>query len=317
MTPRPARLSKAVRCELDRIPGDRVVVAAVKTVSAADVDAYADLGLRFEDGMIKSGDPVLPPPSLGLHARRNLDGWHDKRTDLPMERRTVSSWAPSWSSGSYHLVSREIDAYPVERHPARLLTISLTVLEHLVDAALIRFRVDQPLQRESAGFARDLLFNLRLLREAVGEAHVFDADLSDDEFARIQQVDRELLPAGSADRVLAHMARRRSVDPATLEVARERLQILDRLGHDGFIVGTGRFARYFGAKFGDRLVVLENLEYGNALYLFEENREQLTQLSRTELIRRRDASVHRVPHLPGWQSAIRKLVRYCQPQARL
>lgn len=112
MNPRHVRLSKMVRCELDRIPGDRVVVAAVMTVSMADLDAYADLGLCVRDGRIRAGDPVLPPPSLGLHARRNLDGWDDKRTDLPKERRTVSSWVPSWNSGSYHLACREIDAYP-------------------------------------------------------------------------------------------------------------------------------------------------------------------------------------------------------------
>ena len=94
-----------------------------------------------------------------------------------------------------------------------------------------------------------------------------------------------------------------------MKVATERLRVLDRLDHEGFIVGTGRFARYFGARFGDRLIALENLEYGNALYVFEENWEQLTQLSRTELIRRRDPSVHRIPHLPGWHSALRKLAR--------
>ena len=309
MTPRHVRLSKAIRSELDCIPGDRVVVAAVMAVSMADIDSYAALALRAEDDRIKTGDPVLPPPTLGIHARRNLDGWDEKRTDLPKERRTVSSWVPSWNSGSYHLVFREIDAYPIERHPPRLLTISATVLEPLVEGALVRFRVDQPLLRESESFARDLQFNLRLLREAAGNANVFDADLSDDQFARIQQVDWELLPAGSTERVLAQLEARKPVAPARLAVARERLEALERLGHDGFIVGTGRFARYFGARFGERLVALENLEYGNALYLFEENWEQLTRFSRTELIRRRDATVHRVPHLPGWQSAIRKLVR--------
>ena len=133
--------------------------------------------------------------------------------------------------------------------------------------------------------------------------------LSDEEFAGIQHVDWEMLPAGSSDRVLAHLASRKTADPARLEVAADRLRVLDRLGHDGFIVGKGKFARYFGARFGERLVALENLEYGNALYVFEENWEQLSQLSRTELIKRRDPSVHRVPHLPGWQSVIRKLVR--------
>lgn len=309
MTPRPVRLSKTVQSELQCITGDRVVVAVVLVVRLADVGAYADLGLHVEKGRIEARGPVLLPPSSGVYARRNLDGWDEKRTDLPKELRNVSTCAPSWNSGSYHLVTREIEAYPIERHPARLLTISTTVLEPLADAALVRFRVDQPLLRTDVAFAADLRFNLRLLNEAVGEAHVFDADLSDEEFASMQHVDWELLPPGSTDRVLAYLASRNSIDPEKLKVAQERLSVLDRLGHDGFIVGKGRFARYFGARFGDRLVVLENLEYGNALYMFKENWEQLTQLSRTELIKRRDSSVHRVPHLPGWQSAVRKLVR--------
>lgn len=109
--------------------------------------------------------------------------------------------------------------------------------------------------------------------------------------------------------MLDRLAGRRTANAERLKVAAERLRVLDGLAHDGFIVGTGRFARYFGARSGDRLVALENLEYGNALYVFEEDWESLTQLSRTELIKRRDPSVHRLPHVPGWQSAVRRLVR--------
>ena len=200
-------------------------------------------------------------------------------------------------------------AYPIDDHSAKLLTLSATILDHLVDAALVRLRVDQVLHRSDPDFLSNLKFNLRLLREAFGDAHIFGADLTDEEYTRIQQVDWELLPPGWSDKILARLAAQKSVGAERLRVAEQRLQELDRLGHDGFIVGTGRFARYFGAKFGDRLVALESLEYGNALYLFEENWEHLTQLSRTELIKRRDPLVHRVPHLPGWQSAIRHLVR--------
>lgn len=309
MTYRNVKLPQGVKRELESASGDRVVVAAVLTITTEEVGRYRALGLCCADGKITTGDPAPSPPSCGLYARRNINGWEDKRTDLPKEKRGISHWAPSWNSGTYHLVSREIEAYPVDYHPAKLLTISATVLEDLADGGLVRFRVDQPLERKAESFASDLLFNLRLLREAVGDAHVFDADLNDEEFALIQHVDWELLPNGSADRVLARLAARKGADPERLKVAAERLRVLDRLGHDGFIVGTGRFARYFGAKFAERLVALENLDYGNALYAFEEDWEQLTQLSRTELIRRRDPSVHRIPHVSGWQSAIRKLVR--------
>lgn len=308
MTPKPIKVSKSLERELERIKAKHIVVAAVLTVNRGDLDRYRALGLVWDQGRIMSGPPFLPPPSLGIYARRNLDGWRDKRTDLPKEMREVSAYVPSWNSGSYHVVSRDILAYPLEHHPARLLTISAIVLEQLVDGALVRVRIDQPLDRGAKSFAADLQFNLRLLREAVGEAQIYDADLSDDDFARIQRIEWEMLPPGSAERVLQRLESKGRGDPERLAVAGERLRVLDSLGHDGYIVGTGKFARYFGAKFGDHIVVLENLEYGNALYVFTENWEQLTQLSRTELIKRRDPAVQRLPHVPGWRGALRKLI---------
>jgi hypothetical protein len=309
MTGRLARLPKAVQRELDLIDSERVVVAAVLTITAGDVTRYEHLGVRFEIRVITIGLPAPPPRICGTQARRNLDGWDEKRKDLPKETRDISSWAPSWHSSGHHLVSRTIEAWQVTHHAARLLTLSATVLEPLKEAAIIRFRIDQPLDRKEPNFANDLMLNLRLLREAVGEARIYRADLSDEDFARLQSVDWELLPQGSADRVLERLGNSGRVHSARMETACERLRVLDRLAHDGFIVGHGKFARYFGAKFGDRLVALENLEYGNALYVFEDDWESLSQLSRTELIKQRDARVRRVPHIPGWQSAIRQLLR--------
>ncbi len=309
MASTPSKLSIALQKQLAVIDSPTVIVATVLTVTNADLASFADLNLSATNGEITAGEPVLQPRTRGLFAARNLDGWVEKRKDLPKELREISSLAPDWNGNGYHTVSRTIEAWPLQHHSARLNTISATVLEQLRDGALIRFRVDQPLPRNSKSFVVDLNFNIRLLKEAVGTAQVYSADMSDEEFAKIKRVDWELLPPGSADRVVAQLATRPGVSEERMHVAGERLQTLDRLGHDGFIVGTGRFSNYFGVKFGQRLVALENLEYGNALYVFEENWEELSKLSRTELIRRRDPQVHRIPHVPGWQSAIRKLLR--------
>lgn len=304
-----SKLSKAVQKQLAAIDSATVVVATVRTVTNAGISSYVDFHLTAIEEGITAGEPVLLRRTRGLFATRNLDGWVEKRKDLSKELRQISSLAPDWNGNSYHLISRSIQAWPLQYHRARLNTISATVLEQLRDGALVRFRVDQPLSRDSDTFAVDLKFNMQLLKEAVGDAGVYSADMSDEEFAKIQRVDWELLPSGSVDRVLAQLATRRGVSAERMRVAGERLRTLDRLGHDGFIVGTGRFSNYFGAKFGQRLVALENLEYGNALYVFEENWEELSKVSRSELIQRRDPQVHRIPHLPGWQSAIRQLLR--------
>jgi hypothetical protein len=102
-------------------------------------------------------------------------------------------------------------------HAARLLTLSATVLEPLKEAAILRFRIDQPLDRKEPNFANDLMLNLRLLREAVGEARIYRADLSDEDFARLQSVDWELLPQGSAHRVLERLGNSGRVHSARMK----------------------------------------------------------------------------------------------------
>ncbi|MDC0887300.1 hypothetical protein OAS19_05880 [Altererythrobacter sp.] len=309
MTRKRTHLSKAVQRDLERIDGTRIVVAAVLTITTDEAAKYELAGLSLNSGKLAVAEPAPPPRACGLWAGRNLDGWQEKRKDLPKEMRDISHWAPNWNGSGHHLVSRSVEAWPVDHHPARMLTLSGTILEPLKDGAIVRFRIDQPLDRTDADFAENLQFNLRLLREVVGRSQVYCADMSDEEFANLQSVDWELIPRGSVDCVLARLAKTRAATADQLEVASGRLKVLERLGHDGFIVGHGKFARYFGARFGEKLLVLENLEYGNAMYVFEENWEELTKLSRTELIKLRDPGVHRLPHLPGWQSAIRKLLR--------
>lgn len=108
MTPKPITLPKALECDLAGIAGTHVVVAAVLIVSLSDLEKYSALGLQFSDGHIVSGTPTLPPPTMGIYAHRNLEGWTVKRKDLPKEVREVSSWAPSWNSGDFHAISRDV-----------------------------------------------------------------------------------------------------------------------------------------------------------------------------------------------------------------
>lgn len=302
-------LSKQIQLELARIPSDRIIVAAVIPVTDLDPGALQSIGLRRDGGTFAAADPTPPSRERGLHARRNLDGWQERHTELPKEDRDISHWAPSWRGSGTHLVSRTIKAHPVETHSARMLTVSATILHELSGGALVRLRVDQPLDRTSPDFSECLQFNLSLLREVCGQSHVYDADMTDEAYAKVQRVDWELLPPGSLEIIIAGVRANSAANPDRAKVAEERLRVLDRLKPDGFIQGSGKFSSYFGARFGQQLVALENLEYGNALYLFEADWERLSQLSRTEVVKRRDHGVHRVPHMPGWQSVIRKLIQ--------
>jgi hypothetical protein len=75
-----------------------------------------------------------------------------------------------------------------------------------------------------------------------------------------------------------------------------------------FITGTSGFARYFGASFGDRLVVFENLEYGNAIYAMFEDWRRLSQLTRLDLRANASAEFERIEHRGNWVARVKRLV---------
>lgn len=66
--------------------------------------------------------------------------------------------------------------------------------------------------------------------------------------------------------------------------------------------------RYFGAKFSDNLVVFENTQYGNALYILFENWAELSQLSRLEILRRPSDQYVRIKHSGNWQSRVKQII---------
>jgi hypothetical protein len=65
---------------------------------------------------------------------------------------------------------------------------------------------------------------------------------------------------------------------------------------------------YFGVKFSDRLIAFENLEYGNAIYLLFEDWQELSRLSRTELLQRPGNLFYRIKHRFGWQTKLAQIV---------
>ena len=75
------------------------------------------------------------------------------------------------------------------------------------------------------------------------------------------------------------------------------------------VFGTSGFQRYFGGMLEDDLVIFENIEYGNAIYLMYENWEELSQRSRIELLSGRCGhNFDRVVHSSGWRDRVHDIV---------
>ena len=75
------------------------------------------------------------------------------------------------------------------------------------------------------------------------------------------------------------------------------------------VFGESGLRRYFGAQIDEDLVVFENVQYGNAVYILFKEWKETSKLSRLELL----SGIHgdtfeRVVHVNGWEDKIRAII---------
>jgi hypothetical protein len=280
---------------------DDVVAATVKLIKPSDVERYSHLGIRLGPEGISLPSPTTPDPNAGRYSHANLYGMEKKRTDLPMYKKEFGHWAPSWGSSGTHYISRERDVYRRDFYPPKQVELSVTLISSPGDNFLVKFAIEQVINRRTPRFEQELLYNLNLLQENIGSADVFESAASLADYAASVHVDWQLLPPGTVEEVLIAMLHgKRSVTADQQTVMKERVTVMSKLKPEAYVTGTDGFLRYFGAKFGDDFVAFENAQYGNALYIMYESWETLSKKSRIEILAGDLDSFDRIEHRKGW-----------------
>jgi len=290
---------------------DDVVAACAKLLRLEDIPRYAHLGIVLTDGQLVPPPPSLPDPKAGRYSKANVAGYEKIRKDLPMYQKEFGFWAPNWgdwSKGS-HYVSNTRDVYQRDFYPPKEVTLSVTILETRSDGWLVKFAIDQVINRRTKNFEQELLYNLNILQENVGAADVFVSVATLAEYAATVRVDWQLLPPGTIDEVVRGMLKgKKPVSPKLEAVMKARVAVMARLKPEAYVAGSDGFLRYFGAKFGDDFVAFENAHYGNALYVMYETWQELSKKSRIDLLAGPRDSFDRIEHREGWEDRLRALV---------
>ena len=296
---------------------DDCVVACVVRVRSDELrqGKYAHLGVTLSDELtLEFPSSTLPSSSDGRYSKKNILGYEKVYDEEPKVSKSWSIDSPNfgdWSKGSHDIVF-ERDVYRREDFPPRLLPILISDMGTDVRRAshLLRFSVDGVLDRRSPSFEDDLLFSLNLLQENVGNHDVFESGTTTDEYLKTLMVSWEILPPGERDqnieRILSGVKTR---DPSVRARLLDRYALLTRLMPVAFVKGVSGFHRYFGAQLADDLVLFENIEYGNAMYIMFEEWQALSRLSRTELLSSRTHEFVRIPHTKHWKDRVRAEVR--------
>lgn len=299
------------------------VVAAVRDVSITDIRSglFAHLNLKEKGSRLSFESTVSPPSEMGLTSTRNNEGWVIKRTDLPKVLKTIPMGERpnfgDWSRGShFSWVTREV--YQTENIEPRDFKILVDVLVEPTtqNPGKVKFEIDYVLDSGDDGFEPQLLFCLNLLQENVGAHGVSPSGKRREDYFATIQLDWEVFPPGSLDAFAKSLKKILGRASPTNETIAERLRVFKTLDPKQWILGTGGLSRYFGAVIRPDLVVFENVRYGNALYVLYDTWESVSKRSRLDLIRGTDADYERIPHVEGWESHLRSVIRRGRPRAR-
>lgn len=308
-----------ILADVDECDSEFIIVAASKKIPIEDLATgkYNHIGLFLTHGEIQLQERQHPETNIGKYSKRNLEGWEHIRKDLPKVTKTYYWESPNFGDASTygsHMHSRDREVYPREYHEPRMHELQVEVINSPVGeggAYLIKFQIAEALDRNHPDFTNRLLFALNLLQENTGVAAIYRSDVTNEDFQRTTSLDWEIFPEGTADIVIEKISgRARPPSPEKQEKMRERIEMFNAMKSKNIMIGSGGFGTYIGAEFADDLVVFENINYGNALYILYENWQETSQKSRIDLLRGTNERYYRIVHTAGWEDRFKEQMRH-------
>jgi hypothetical protein len=276
------------------------------------------LSIKLTDSGLSFPPSILPSKNRGKYSDRNKNGYEIKRKDLPLEPYTVSVESPNWgdSSNGTHTVHWDKERYPIEFHAPESLKINIESPNNTSgqDKYVIKFEVEEVMDKKSRDFKERLLKNLNVLQENISCCDVLPAGRSLEEYLKTLRVSWEILPPGTREETLARLSKGRTFSEQERKDMEDRYDFFQSLkpvnGTVTLVYGMSGSERYLGALLREDLVVFENMEYGNAIYVMFKDWQALSQKSRVELLSGKcGKNFERIVHKKGWKNQVREIIK--------
>lgn len=258
------------------------------------------------------GDTVLPSPKFGNISLFNSEGKDIVRRDLPKEtayRQVEWHWEEWRGYGETEEMSKIVDV-PYQRYPREF--IPPPGVEFSIGSSdegelfILSPAVNYISSNETL-----ILHIINLFLEIFGFAYVLTDELNEITIPKIKRINWTVLPEGEYP-----WERTKQLIKPILDMAKEgnrpvlsnRYAEISKYKPDFVAIGKAGFSGYLIFGFKKRnLYVCESAFYGNATYIFESDWEELSKLSKAEILnqeRQKDRVIHRV----GWERKIKDLL---------
>ncbi len=255
----------------------------------------------------ESGQSILPA-SIGPVSRYNAEGKEIIHKDQQMEtayRQVDWKWK-EWD-GTWH--SKIVDV-PYQRYPRTFIeppSVELSIVKSS-DGELI---LTSPLFEKNEKDMELLTHTVNLLLELFGECQFFTKALETIIKTPLRRLNWTVLPQGE----MPWEQFKKEIDPivknapeGNRKVLYYRLEVVNSLKPDFRAIGTGGFHGYIVHGFTKKKIyVLESMYYGNATYIFDEDWEELSQMTKAQILNE-SLQKARVVHRESWEEKFKEII---------
>tara|TARA_R110002051_G_scaffold308027_1_gene379362 strand:+ start:46 stop:1002 length:957 start_codon:yes stop_codon:yes gene_type:complete len=293
---------------------DNVIIATIVKIKKDKIDdlKFKNLNLKLIDNQINFNSQYIPQNTIGSFSRKNIDGYKIIHKDQDKISKSFylgeRPFYGDWKKGSFSQYSTR-EVYPSDNIPPRELSISTELLEETDNDFKIKVSVDIILNRNDDNFDEELFFVINLLQENIHSVNVFSAETTREEYLRTLSLTWDIFPPGERNHDIEIILRgSKNLTPKKVEEVQNKYDYLVSLNPFEIISGLSGMRKYFGVKFSENLIVFENLNYGNAIYVLFENWEELSKMSRTEIQTRPAHEYIRIKHTPNWKQSLERII---------
>jgi hypothetical protein len=309
------KLPNKLSLKLKTIKDNHIIVGTKITIPVSELyNKYVYLELPSQELLqLNQSIVYLPASSRGQYSKRNIIG---KTVTLKNKDKVEKSWAiegpnyGDYSKGTHTaIISKKV--FQKETEFPKNLSIKITPTQINKSEIMFKFEINKILDKNSDYFKDDLLFFINLLQENVKDIDVFPLDKEEDDNLQKETefVDWELLPFGTKD-ILNLISKKINKSDVNKKQTTDRIKFFSnqKLPIDHYISGTGSFDRYFGMYLKNEIVILEDFNYGNATYVFNQNWKKFSKMSRTDLMHLKSNEIERIIHNNNWSTRLNYII---------
>jgi len=267
--------------------------------------ALTDLGNvnRIEEigfsNQLNVGEQILPT-IVGTKSRFNANGGFLIHRNQPKQLVYRQADIRDWR-GNYHTVDIPYWRYPRTAIPAP--EVEIIAVEGADGQKIIR----SPLLTKGVSSDTEIIHIINLFLELFGECDTLQANLVPVFNVPVTRLNWDMLPPGNYPwNVLQNNLQRAigNVGVNRRRIIERRLETISNHNPNFVAVGNAGFRGYIVFGFANtNFFILESIHQGNATYVFGQNWQQLSQLTKEQIINQ-NLHMHRIIHNQGWNDAI-------------